>query len=288
MDSNQAKSGYPKLDISRLSSQISQVGWLEPLIFEQVTSTNDFAIANLEQINSAQGIVVVADEQTAGRGRLDRSWVAPAGSGIAMSLGVKMQSFAVELSAVPLICGLAVNRALKSFGITSYLKWPNDIVFSNTDLFPSIDLSEQGTVTDGFNKKAETDLRKVGGVLVQLVQDSLIIGIGLNVTLKSHDLPVPHATSLHLEGFEVDRIELICKVLEEINFLQGSDISWLAEYSKNCVTLGKTVSVTNFSNQTVTGLAQEVLPTGALLLKNLENFYQITVGDIVHLAVESS
>ncbi len=288
MDSNQAKSGYPKLDISRLSSQISQVGWLEPLIFEQVSSTNDIAIANLEQINSAHGIVVVADEQTAGRGRLDRSWVAPAGSGIAMSLGIKMQSFAVELSAVPLICGLAVNRALKSFGITSYLKWPNDIVFLNTDLFPKVDLSEQGTVTKSFNKKAETELRKAGGVLVQLVQDSLIIGIGLNVTLKSHDLPVPHATSLHLEGFEVDRIELICKVLEEINFLQVSDNSWLAEYSKNCVTLGKTVSVTNFSNQTVTGLAQEVHPTGALLLKNLENFYQITVGDIVHLAVESS
>lgn len=267
MDSIQAKSGYPKLDISRLSSLIDQSGWLKPLIFETVTSTNDIAIANLEFLDSVLGIVVVADEQTAGRGRLDRKWVAPAGSGIAMSIGTKTQNFSAQFSAVPLICGLAVHRALKAFGIITYLKWPNDVVFINPN---------------------KNDLRKVGGVLVQLVQDSFVIGIGLNVDLKSEDLPVPQATSLHLEGFEVRREDIISKVLEEINFLQHSDYLWIDDYSKVCVTLGKKISVTNFSDQTVTGMAQKVLPTGALVVKNLENLYQITVGDIVHLEVESS
>ena len=134
MGSDQAKSGYPKLDISRLNSRLVESGWVKPLIFEQVTSTNDVAIANLQNLDFTSGIVVIADEQTAGRGRLDRTWVAPAGSGIAMSIAIKMQNTSGELSAVPLLCGLAVNRALSSFGVTSYLKWPNDIVFVGDDI----------------------------------------------------------------------------------------------------------------------------------------------------------
>lgn len=274
MGSNQAKSGYPKLEISQLTEAIELSGWLKPFIFEQVTSTNEIAVEKLSFVGPGLGIAVVADEQSHGRGRLDRNWVAPAGSGIALSIGIDTADFAFELSAVPLVSGLAVTRALRALGIESYLKWPNDIVFEN-----NVHLSDQ---------LAESKLRKAGGILVQLVQDKLIIGIGINVDLKVEDLPVSHATSLSIEGFTVNRIELISKVLEEINFFRNKDISWVEDYSKICLTLNKNISVTKFSGETITGQAIEVLSTGALMIKNLENLYQITVGDIVHLALDQS
>ncbi len=263
MDREQAKSGYQKLSFSQLSESISQTNWLKPLIFDQVTSTNDVAVENLNLVSPGAGIVVIADEQTKGRGRLDRKWSTPPGSGIAMSIAMSTDDFKAELSAVPLICGLAVNRALNSLEISSYLKWPNDIVFAD-------------------EKESKKPLRKAGGILAQLINDRLIIGIGLNVALVKNDLPVSNATSLNLEGFQVDRNELITKVLEEINYLRKTNNSWLEEYKKACVTLNKNISVVNNSGESLTGTAVDVSPSGALVIKNLENLYQVTVGDIGH------
>lgn len=267
----QGQGGYEKLNISLLESKINETGWLKAHIYEQVTSTNDVVLEKLTEVVSGLGIVAIANEQTHGRGRLDRKWSAPAGSGIAMSLGIKADDFPSQLSAVPLVCGLAVIRTLEKFSIPVALKWPNDIVFTTTN--------------SKHQEQASNELRKVGGILVQLIQDNLIIGIGLNVALKYEDLPVVQATSLHIEGYEVDRHELINKLLEEINFLRQENFNWLEDYKNFCATIGKNISVTNFSGETISGQAVDVLSTGALVIKNLENLYQITIGDVEHLAV---
>lgn len=248
--------------------------WLKPHIYEQVTSTNDVILEKLAEVSNGVGVIAIANEQTQGRGRLDRKWIAPAGSGIAMSLGIKSKDFFGELTAIPLICGLAVSRTLEKYSIPVSLKWPNDIVFNSIKPNSPTQTSDQ--------------LRKVGGILVQLIDDVLIIGIGLNVSLNNADLPVEQATSLVLEGYEVDRHELIGKLLEEINFLRVENSNWLEDYKNICTTIGKNISVKNFSGETIIGEAVDVLSTGALVVKNLENLYQVTVGDVEHLSTNSS
>ena len=263
MDSNQDKAIARILDIARLESQLSQDPWLKPMVFNQVTSTNDIVIENLNHVAPSRGIVVVADEQTHGRGRLDRKWTTPAGGAIAMSIGVAHTDLDIELTAVPLFVGVAVRRALASFAIPVELKWPNDIVFSSPTL------------------------RKVGGILVQLVNDKLVIGIGINVDLDKSELPVPKATSLLLEGFKVDRIDLATAIVTQFAIMRSSDNSWFAEYLEVCSTIGRDVIVRGLNGTQISGLVVGVNTSGALEIKNLENLYQITVGDIEHLEVSA-
>ena len=261
MDSNQDKGRTRILDIARLESEVSQLSWLKPMAFAQVTSTNEVVIENFSKVTAGSGLLVVADEQTEGRGRLDRKWSTPAGSGIAMSLGLAASDFSTAVSIVPLVVGLATRRALKKFQVPAELKWPNDIVIVNS-----------GT-------------KKLGGILVQLVQDKLVIGIGLNVDLGADELPVPQATSLRVQGFEIDRIELIIAILIELRLLIENGSEWQQAYLDACSTIGREIKVTNFDGSQITGVAIGVDATGALEIKNLENLYQITVGDIEHLEV---
>lgn len=267
MDSNQTKSSIRNLDIAGLETQIRDFGWLKPIIHAQVTSTNDLVSQNLNDVTKDTGLVVIADEQTNGRGRLDRSWSTPAGSGIAMTVGVHTATYPYELSVVPLISGVAVIRALRSFDIPVELKWPNDIVFTkNADPIPSV--------------------RKLGGILVQLIQDKLIIGIGLNVDLTTDELPVPTATSLLIEGFVVSREKLIIQILEELTNLKIENEEWLVEYTAACSTLGRNIRVLNSNGTEIIGKAISISESGALMVKNLENIYHVTVGDIEHLTVD--
>lgn len=272
MDTNQAKSSARILDISFLESEISKIGgpneyaefgWIEPLVHEQVSSTNDVVIENFAKVQPGKAIVVIANEQTKGRGRLDRTWSTPVGSGIAMSIGIHTDDIAIELSALPLFSGVAVIRALQEFKVPAELKWPNDIIFT------------------------QPEMRKLGGILVQLIQNKLIIGIGLNVDLTQEELPVLTATSLAIENYKVDRHELIIQVLEEFRKLKSENNQWLEEYKKFCATLGKNVLVSNNDGTQLSGEAISIEPTGALVIKNLENLYQITFGDIEHLRVTS-
>lgn len=261
MDSKQDKAIARILDIARLESQLSQNPWLKPMVFSQVTSTNDIVIENLNYVVPSHGIVVVADEQTQGRGRLDRKWTTPAGGAIAMSLGIDQSDLNIELTAVPLVVGVAVRRALANLEISVELKWPNDIIFSSPTM------------------------RKVGGILVQLVNGKFIIGIGINVDLDKSELPTAVATSLSLEGFKIDRIDLTCAIVEQISTLRNADNNWFAEYLEVCSTIGREVKVRGLNGTEITGQAVGISTSGALEIKNLENLYQITVGDIEHLEV---
>lgn len=290
VDSNQAKTSAQNHDISYLETNIGRINWLTPIIQEQVSTTNDLAKENFYQVIPGLGIVAIANEQTAGRGRLDRSWSTPPGSGIAMSIASHVDDWNLSPSIVPLITGVAVHRVLKSYEVPVELKWPNDIIVTESKLLKSVDpqsivqmSSEQ--ISGEQSGVENSQFRKLGGILVQLHGDKLIIGIGINVALSQDELPTKQSTSLSVEGFKINRDELIVKVLEEINILRSDNSQWLAEYSKICSTIGKQVRVIHSSKTKLDGLAISVDETGALIVENLEKIYQITVGDIVHLQV---
>ncbi|MFV2120547.1 biotin--[acetyl-CoA-carboxylase] ligase [Streptomyces sp. Act-28] len=148
-----------------------------------------------------EGAVLVAEEQTAGRGRLDRVWSAPARSGLFFSVLLEPDVPARHLAWLPLLTGVAVATALaRAAGVDTALKWPNDL------------LVEVGG-----------EERKTGGILAERAGDhGVVVGVGLNVTLRADELPVPTAGSLALAGAVcTDRDPLLRAVLRSLEEWYG-------------------------------------------------------------------
>jgi BirA family biotin operon repressor/biotin-[acetyl-CoA-carboxylase] ligase len=256
----------PRLDPVAIQGKLAEIGcsWAQVVVRDAVTSTND-EVVELWRASSEQVVVLAANEQVAGRGRLERAWSSPAGTCVAMSVAVPLEVVRdsnVEVSALPLYVGLAVTRALEQVGFIAGIKWPNDLVVSDAD----------GT------------LLKLGGILVQLQEDVIVIGIGMNVSLTHSELPIPTATSLNLLGCVVAREELIVRIISELSCI-GSDSSdaWLAEYRKNCVTLGQHVKVTQLAGTRVVGRAIDVDAHGQLVVESDDQVVPVSIGDVEHV-----
>ena len=231
---------------------------------DTVTSTND-EVVDLWRASSEQVVVLAANEQVAGRGRLERAWSSPAGTCVAMSVAIPVEavrSSNVEVSAVPLYVGLCVMRALEHVGFVAGIKWPNDLVVVDAD----------GT------------LLKLGGILVQLQEDLLVIGIGINVSLTHSELPIPTATSLNLLGCVVTREELIARIVAELSTMTTqADHEWLVAYRKHCVTIGQQVRVTQLAGSTVEGAATDVDTQGQLVVESAGQMVSVSLGDVEHV-----
>ena len=238
------------------------VTWNHLKVMAEVDSTNTYIQRNIGKIVSGNPYLVTADQQSVGIGRLDRTWFSPHGAGIALSIGVATEDIPHELSAIPLVVGLAVHEALQAFGIASSLKWPNDVVFIDS-----------------------SGLRKAGGILVQCFQGFVIAGIGLNVGLQKHELPVDSATSLSLEGYEISREEIIAGIIQQIERTLCSDIQWHNEYVSACSSLGRIVRVTQLDSVCFSGIALRVDPDGALVLQTNTGEQRVTIGDVEHAVV---
>ncbi|WP_329455973.1 biotin--[acetyl-CoA-carboxylase] ligase [Streptomyces sp. NBC_01497] len=223
----------------------------------------------------AEGAVLVAEEQTAGRGRLDRSWTAPARSGLFFSVLLRPgDDVPVERWGwLPLLTGVAVATGLaRAAGVDTSLKWPNDLL----------------VVVDGEERKA-------GGILAERVgEHAVVIGIGLNVTLRADELPVPMAGSLALaHAVSVDRETLLRAVLRSIEQWYGD---WRAAggdpvasrlqeaYTAGCATLGRTVRAELPGDRELIGEAVAIDGDGRLVLATGTGVREpVAAGDIVHL-----
>lgn len=121
--------------------------------------------------------VLATDDQSAGRGRLDRVWSAPSGASLAISVFVRLDPAGADpqrLGWLPLLAGVAMTRAVRGLGVSGAgLKWPNDVLVGG---------------------------RKISGVLTELTAHGVVIGTGLNTRMTEEQLPVPAATSLVIEG----------------------------------------------------------------------------------------
>jgi BirA family biotin operon repressor/biotin-[acetyl-CoA-carboxylase] ligase len=225
------------------------------------TESTNADVAAAARAGAPEGTVVVADHQTAGRGRLDRTWEAPPGSGLAMSALVRPDDLdPARWPWIPLMTGVAVAGAVREAGLEPSLKWPNDV---------------------------EIDGRKLAGILVERVETAdgpaAVIGIGLNVAMTIEQLPVPTATSLSLEGSVATRDELLDAVLAGLAthyvLLRADPAALRESYLAVCGTVGSTVRVDLPDEATLTGAATDVDEHGRLVVDGRP----ITAGDIVHV-----
>ncbi len=201
-------------------------------------------------------LVVVTEEQTEGRGRLDRVWSAPRYSSVLMSVGLPPSG---HHSTFTLKVGVVVVEALAVRGVQVQLKWPNDIV-----------VARDGRV------------RKVGGVLTELHRDHVVVGIGLNIDMDDDELPTPDAVSCRQLGTPPKREDVIGGIIDGLLALP-SGISML-QYRGLCSTVGVEVAVSRIVGPPILGNAIAVDDDGALVVLDEAGVeHRITVGDVQHV-----
>jgi BirA family biotin operon repressor/biotin-[acetyl-CoA-carboxylase] ligase len=239
-------------------------------------STNTDLVERAAAGSAQEGAVLIAEEQSAARGRLDRRWSAPPRSGLFVSVLVKPGEHEVPVARwgwLPLLTGVAVATALSATaGVDTALKWPNDLLVT----------------VDGEERKA-------GGILAEASGGGgVVIGVGLNVSLRADELPVPGAGSLALAGAKVlDREPLLRAVLRSFErwyvewcAAEGDPgLSRLQEaYVAGCATLGRSVRAVLPGERELVGEAVAVDGDGRLVIAGVDGGRSaVAAGDIVHL-----
>ena len=263
----------PPLQATPLRRALIRTGgfWTDLDLRQRTASTNADA-ATAARAGAAEGLIVVAEGQDAGRGRLDRGWVSPPRAGLTFSVllrpaGVPMQRWGW----LPLLAGVALARAVSRIGeVEAVLKWPNDLLLG-----------------PGRGKAA--------GLLAEVVSgDALVLGIGLNVTTRAGELPRADATSLAIEGAAcTDRDTLLKAVLRDLagdyevwrESAGDPDASGLrAAYRESCDTLGRRVQVDLPAQEALIGEAVDVDTDGRLVVDPDGGGRPVSVGagDVVH------
>jgi BirA family biotin operon repressor/biotin-[acetyl-CoA-carboxylase] ligase len=237
-------------------------------VVAQAPSTNALLTSRV-LAGEAAGLVVAAEHQTAGRGRLDRSWVTPPRAALTFSLAVAPEG--VPLARwpwLPLLTGLAVVEALREGAeVAARLKWPNDVL-----------------VDDG----------KVAGILVERVEGPrgavAVVGVGINVSSTREELPVPAAASLRTAGgSSPDRTLLLGAVLRAFDRRYDA---WCAgaglrtSYLRACSTVGRRVHVELPGAAGVDGIAVGVDDSGRLQVDDGSRVHVLGAGDVVHVHPE--
>ena len=243
-------------------------GW-DIRYFERVDSTNT-ALLEAGRQDAAARLVYVADEQTAGRGRLDRSWIAPPGTCLLLSLLFRPpEPFTYHAPRLTMLCGMAMADAVETVsGLAVQLKWPNDLIITEGGMW-----------------------RKVAGMLSEIGSGAdsrpfLVVGIGLNVNVPGELLPglAPNATSLLVEGGQqVERVALLDAFLARVEtycaaLLAGTDV--LDQWRQRLAWMGCAVHM-HTPTGSVVGIAEDVDETGALWLRLPDGTRQsFSVGDV--------
>ncbi|GAA1388887.1 biotin--[acetyl-CoA-carboxylase] ligase [Kitasatospora putterlickiae] len=267
----------PPLDAAALRRDLLRPGglWTSLDVVEETGSTNTDLAARARE-GAPQGAVLVAEAQSAARGRLDRSWSAPARSGLFLSVLLRPDGVPVERYGwLPILVGVAAASTLSRVAeVEVGLKWPNDLQVG-------IDGAE----------------RKLGGILTELSGGAVVAGLGLNVSLREAELPVPTAASLSLAGAVVtDRSTLLRALLREFAVLYGE---WTAAagdphasgllraYADRCTTLGRPVKVLLPGDRELLGEAVAVDGDGRLVVRTPDGARRaVGAGDVVHVRPE--
>ncbi len=245
---------------------------------DEVGSTNDVLRARAQ--HDPEFSVVVTASQTAGRGRLGRVWVAPAGRTLAASVLLKPVIVGAAMPVdsfgwLPLLAGLAMTRAVDSLvtGHDVSLKWPNDVHI------------------DGL---------KVSGILTEFVPPaSVVVGAGLNLELTADELPTPQATSLVLAGATLRGAALFdaalagylgaLRELYDAFLSSGADATasgLRVAVSERCSTIGQEVRVELSGAADLYGTADGIDATGRLLVVSDRARQAVAAGDVTHLRYE--
>jgi BirA family biotin operon repressor/biotin-[acetyl-CoA-carboxylase] ligase len=242
-------------------------------VVDRTGSTNADLIA-AAKAGAASGSVLVAEQQTAGRGRLDRSWHSQPGAALLFSVLLRPDGVPPAARGwLPLLTGVAVVAAIEAqTGVRASLKWPNDVL------------------ADGPEAPG-----KLAGILAEQAGNAIVVGVGLNVSASRDELPSSHATSLWLAGADSpDRQAILIAVLRE---LEHWYLSWTsgprpgdatacglrAAYLRSCSTIGRDVRVELPGGGMLAGRATGVDAAGCLLVGAADGRHAVSAGDVVHV-----
>jgi BirA family transcriptional regulator, biotin operon repressor / biotin---[acetyl-CoA-carboxylase] ligase len=238
-------------------------------VFEKTTSTND-VVEKLARDGVKEGVVVFAERQTHGRGRLGRQWMSPTRKGLWFSVLLRPRLHPLAATRLTVAAATSVRRAIQTLtGLEVQIKWPNDILVRG---------------------------RKVAGILTELNAELddiryVVLGIGVDVNLRPADFPIElrnSATSLQAElGKPVVRAELAIAILREIDgdygrVLRDEFTAVADEWEHHCATMGHRVSI-RIGNRQLTGMAEALDEEGALLLRTEHGRLERIVGGDVLL-----
>jgi len=238
-------------------------------VFEETTSTND-VIEKLARDGVKEGVVVFAESQTKGRGRLGRKWTSPTHKGLWFSVLLRPELSPQETTQLTIASATALRRAVKNVtGLSAEIKWPNDLLIGG---------------------------KKVVGILTEMSAEvdrvrHVILGIGVDVNQDANEFPPELrkiATSLKIEaGAEISRAELATEILRELDAdyarICGGKFAQLAdEWEAGCATIGKNVSV-QMGSRLVRGQAEALDDDGALLVRTEHGHLERVIGGDVTL-----
>ena len=266
----------PPLDGVALTKQVVRPGglWREVLVVERTGSTNTDCAARA-RAGAPEGIVLAAEEQTAGRGRLGRAWLSPPRAALTFSVLLRPVGVPpVRRGWLPLLAGVAAATAVRQVsGLDVRLKWPNDVLLGP---------------------------RKLAGILAEQSGGAVIAGIGVNVSATRRELPATGAaalpaTSLLLEGSaSLDRERLLGEILAQIERWyqawrntqipgdpQASGLR--AAYLGLCSTVGRDVRADLPAGTVVHGTAAGIDTEGRLIVRTPDAEVAVSAGDVRHL-----
>ncbi len=279
METMRDDEGAPlSLDVTEITRDIVRAGslWREVRVVTETGSTNADVLAMARE-GAREGVVLAAEAQTAGRGRLGRRWTSAPRAGLTFSVLLRPYGVpAALLGWLPLLAGAAVAAAVPAVAaVEPSLKWPNDVLAGEA---------------------------KLGGILAERSGSAVVVGIGVNVTQGRAELP-SGATSLLLElapagpapaGVGGLRSRLLTAMLGALSsrylawrdqFSPGdADACGLRhEYSGLCATLGREVTVTLPGGKGIAGTAEGVDWAGRLEVSTAHGVVPVSAGDVVHL-----
>jgi BirA family transcriptional regulator, biotin operon repressor / biotin---[acetyl-CoA-carboxylase] ligase len=264
-------SQWQPLDSARLTAELPGITgpWTAIEVVRQTGSTNTDLLARAAS-GAAEGLVLAAETQDAGRGRLGRSWVTPPGTALAFSVLLRPSAVpAARRGWLPLIAGISAAAATRAVsGVDARLKWPNDVLIGD---------------------------RKLAGILAEATGDAVVIGIGMNVLTSPGDLPAGpgglRPTSLLASGAPVPREAVLTEILRALGeryarFRANPDpgrSGLLAEYRDLSATIGQDVRVELPGTAILAGQATGIDGDGRLLVTADGKEHAIAAGDVTHL-----
>jgi len=243
------------LNQSRITAALSRY-WRVSVV-DLTASTQDDLANKVTAGGGRSGDVIIANYQSAGRGRLDRSFLAPPSTALLFSIYLHPERSRDDWGFIPLLAGFSLADTLRKIGAKVSIKWPNDLLIGE---------------------------KKVGGIISTAVGQGVIIGIGINVSTTIDELPVDTATSLAIAGVtKLDRnflLPLLLNAFEKDFTAWDQGENFLEKYSELSATRGREVTIVGPSESRIQSRALSFDESGRL---HLTDGQIVTVGDVIHL-----